>query len=556
MIMKSRHIIPAIAMMVLAVLAVSSCRKSPGQRRPGKEEGPKVTFTDNPDWNITYNGREVDVDGDGTFVVDPIYVSSSDRLSYFVDLISMDEYASAYRSKVESFIQGSYKNNFNADWVVSGDSRTAFNALDAGDAEWVAIAYEIDGSGKLGSNYSFCKFRTKAITMREDKSYEITYGGREDYLEKDGSISVVDRIKVKSYSDYPYYIDITYPDYIRENYSGDPVGFFNDVLDGVASGLGDGEDFTGYISKGNSDVLFDRLRHGDWTAYAFGVDNLGNLTGNWSKLNFDIEEEKASEEFSKWLGTWTIGGKATDGKTSKYYNISITSAENNSFYTVADWENNEDFLFETSFDKDKGTMLFNSQYLGSEAVKEYQTKDNPDGNCDIAFIGNIIVGKDIYSIDYLDNDYRIATATLSADGTKAEVKPERIAVSIDGQKVTSEFASMQFVDWTLDGFIYVYNEVIPALPMSMTKISGPDGTRANVMGRAMPKRKAGQAATATKAAASSQTRRNVGTGMLRQTKTESMVPGTKAGISASRRRTSVTDMQPKAAIVRGNVQHE
>lgn len=514
--MKNRRFLATAALAVIALFAVSSCRKSPGSRRPGGEVDPAEKFTDNPAWNITYNGREVDTDSDGTFVVDPIYVKSSDRLSYFVDLISASDYTSKYRSKVESFIQASYKSNFVADWVTTGDSRTSFNALDAGDGEWVAIAYEIK-DGKLGSNYSFCKFRTRAITMREDKSFEISYAGRQDYREQDGSISVVDRISVKSYSDYPYYVSVTYPEYLRDNYNGDPVAFFNAELDAVAGGLADNEDFTGYLYSKDTDVLFDRLRHGDWTAYAYGVDNLGNLTGNWSKLDFDVEEEVASAEFSKWLGTWTVGGKSIDGKTNTYYTIDITSAENNCFYTIGNWENNKDFLFETGFGRNGGTMVFRSQYLASGTAKEYQTKDNPDGNFDIAFIGNIKVGSQTYSIDYLDSDYDIATATLSADGSTASVNPERIRVSIDNQVVTESFSSMQFVDWTFDGSIAVYSESIPALPMTMTKISGPDGTKANVRARKLPQRKtpAATAKPATKASANTASHRSAGTEVLR-----------------------------------------
>lgn len=476
--MKSSRLFALAALCVAVVLSVSSCRKTPGNRRPegGDVPGPdKKEYVDNPSWNLTYTGREVDVDKDGTtLLVDPVYMASNDKLSYFIDLITLDEYKKTYKSSPASYIEGSFKNNFEKEWVESGDSRASFNVLDAGDGSWVAIAYEITSDNKLGSKYSLCQFKTKAVTMRQDKSYELSYS------RKTVNGVVVDVISSNAHSDYSYYIDITYPEFLEVNYDGNPVEWINARLDDIAASLNEGDNFNSVLSYGNDAISFDRLRHGDWTAYAFGCDINGNLTGNWSKLDFDVAEEAASADFRKWLGTWTIGGKSNDGKNNKFYTINVRSAENNLFYSIEDWENIRDFIFETEFDPGNGSMWFTSQFLGSDYYDDYKSKDNVDGGYDIAFVGNIDIDGDIYSIDYIDGQYDIAQAKISGDGKSASVVPEYVTIKIDKQNYTEQYCSMQYVDWAWDGYIATYNKTIPLLPMTMTKIAGPDGTMASV----------------------------------------------------------------------------
>lgn len=475
----------ALAALILSLTALFSCSGDGGRREP---ERPTATFTDNPNWTLTYTGREVD-SSNGVYVVDPVYVRSTDNLSYYVDIVSLSEYNSAYGSSVSSFIQQSFK-KMSTDYVVSGDSRNAFDALDAGNGDWVAVAYEITSDGSLGNRYSFLQFKTKAITMKQDGSFSISYDGRSKWVENGVQTDDdVDVISVKPSTDITYYVDIAYPEYINTNYDGDPVGFFNDVLDNIASSLSDNEDFSGYLYQGSTSVSFDRLRHGDWTAYAFGVDYLGNLTGSWSKLDFDIDEEEATDEFNKWIGTWRIGGNANGKGTSPvYYDISIGSSENNCYYTVENWETGEyaddfanqnakDYIFETSFDRSSGNMIFESQYLGT-------LQDGENGTFDVYFLGNVEKGGETYA----DTGLPIATASLSSDGQSADVKGQDITVDIDGSFNTS-FVSMQFID-IADEYLYIYNESVPVFPMTMEKLSGDSQTAASVTARKLPARKA------------------------------------------------------------------
>ena len=474
-----RFAVTAVAML----LSFAACSPDGNRRDDGNGGNPPVggVFEENPDWTMTYTGRTVDT-SDGVYVVDVIHMKSADALRYYIDLVSLDEYRSTYKSNVVNFINGSYKNLLE-NFIASGDSDAKFDALDAGNGRWVAVAYEIGDDGRLGSRYSLLQFETRAITMRKDQSYEISYDGRKTVQDKDGAFEA-DVISVRSHSDYSYYVDIAYPEYILQNYDGDPVGFFNDVLDNLASGLGEGEDFSGIVSSGDLTVNFERLRHGDWTAYAFGVDYLGNLTGNWSELKFDIAEEEPEAEFSKWLGKWAVG---SDGI---FYNIDISSAEANMFYSIQNWEtgndasdfanqNVKDYVFEASYDRNSKELVFNSQYLGT-------LEDQEIGLFDVCFLGNIRYDGKSYTIT--DIDVPIARAKMNDDGRSAKVEPEYVTVDIDGN-YTTKYTSMQFVDLTDDN-LYVYNDKVPSLPMTMTKISDLASASAdNPLARTLPSRR-------------------------------------------------------------------
>lgn len=462
-----KNIFKSMTLLVLSSIFIMTSCSGDGPRRPSG--GNNITpppiqnkYVENPNWTITYTGRSVDT-SNGVYVVDVIHMTSSDDKLYYLDLISSRDYSKLYNSNIGQFIEGSAKNLIK-DYITSGDSNTPFDALDAGDGDWVALAYEVDENGNPGDEYSMLQFETKAITMRQDKSYELSYGGREMREDELGSFEA-DIINIVSHSDYSYYVDISYPEYINENYSGNPVNFFNDVLDQLATQLEDGEDFTKFIYEGDTELAFEKLRHGDWTAYAFGVDYLGNLTGNWSEIKFDIEEETPTEDFKKWLGTWSIGS----GKY--FYNISISSAEANQYFAIEDWETGNDasdfanqeaknYVFEASYDELTKSLVFTSQYLGT-------LKDDDIGVFDVCFLGNISYNGQIYSIT--DINTPIAKAKMGADGKSADVEAEYVTVDIDGQYTTT-YESMQFVDIT-DTHIYTYNDNVPSFPLRMSKLS-------------------------------------------------------------------------------------
>lgn len=293
--MKSKTNRAAVLFLSLVLaLAAAACTKEGPRKYHGRTD---TEYTENPCWTLSYTGREVD-SGDGwAYVVDPVYVKSTDNVSYYLDLVSLDDWKNTYSSSPAKLISEK-SSSIDKDYIYSGDSRNSFDALDAGGGDWVALAWEVNASGVPGTRYAVLQFKTEAVKMVQDNTYEISYDGRRT-IDDGETETEVDAFTIQTDSEFGYYMDISYPEDIAQNYSGDPVVFFNAVLDNLAADLSDGEDFSGILYCRTSGIEFYPLESGDWTAYAFGVDNLGNLTGSWSKLDFNIADAVSTTSLQK-----------------------------------------------------------------------------------------------------------------------------------------------------------------------------------------------------------------------------------------------------------------
>lgn len=494
----SNGIMALSAASVLLFMASGCDSGSTGRRDP--DEGyvpPSVKYIDNPLWSITYTGRDVDVSDDGTYVVDVIHVKSSDDNAYYLDIIDQETFSSDYGSDIDRYLDNIAVDD---NWVYLHDSDNVFDMLDMGGGSWIAAAIEVLPNGRKGRNYSWLEFKTSDVEYRKDDSWNVFYTPRKT-IREDGQEIVVDEITVEPNGcDYSYYVDIAYPEYIDRYYGGDVTGFFNDILDDIADGLPEDEDFGGVVYNGRTNVQFDRLRSGEWTAYVFGVDRRGYLTGNWSELDFVAPEEEATPEFRKWLGTWMIGGPGGgyDSDTGDpvtgyyYYNIHVSSAENNYYYLINDWETGRsaslmadawcrDFQFETDFIPETGQMLFRTVDLG----ETYYPGDFSD-----RFYVNLLGGFEYGAEEYIvtDTGVPMATATLGGDGGKAVVRPEKVKTTVDGRTVTGEFLYMQYFGFYVyrDDF-FTFNEAVPYFPMTMEKLDdAEDHYQRNAVERRLP----------------------------------------------------------------------
>lgn len=474
-----------------ALLLLSSCSDDgSGKRRPIEPVVPGGgDFVENSDWTITYTGRSVQTTN-GVYIVDNIHVASTDNVRYYLDVVNGDDYKNTYGSNVGKLIKGSFENMV-SDYVTTGDSDVSFDRL--ADGQWVAVAYEVNSDGSLGKKYSLLQFSPVDFSMRKTDDFRISVSPRK--TASDGK--TVDEVSVTSSSPVSYYVDVTYPEYIDSfegsNTTEKTTAFFNSVLDNLAAGLSDDEDFSGLLSLGNSTVEFERLRSGDWTAYAFGVDYNGFLTGEYASYDFNLKEEEMTEDFSKWLGKWKIG----DSNTS--YDITVSNSEANYYYLISGWEtgadasdfaneNAKDYQFEASFTKGSPDLTFITNYLGT-------LHDDQIGDFDVMFVGNIDV-KDANGHPYciVDENIPVATAKLSDDGNSATVTGEKVTASIDGNNRLATFISMQFVDLTNDN-TYTYNggtgeKPIPVFPLSMTRTGNETITVPNSLPRRAVRRSA------------------------------------------------------------------
>ena len=121
---------------------------------------------------------------------------------------------------------------------------------------------------------------TGTIVLRSNPDWTITYDGRQEYEEENGSKTDVEAISLKSQDNEHYYLDIITKDQFENQYGKDLLAYLQDELEIVKQNVSDyNSSFDAETSAGDQTFLFDRMRSGKWRAIAFGVTSGGNLTG-------------------------------------------------------------------------------------------------------------------------------------------------------------------------------------------------------------------------------------------------------------------------------------
>jgi len=312
------------------------------------------------------------------------------------------------------------------------------------------------------------------VTERSD--WSIRYVAREDYLNDDGSVDQVEHFTL-SYKGSGYYIvRMLRPEDFKAVYESDAAAFFTYEAESlVADAKNDNVNFWQYtdevFDKQITDILFNRLRSGTWTAFLIELDTQGNATGNYAETSFTIQEEAASEAFSKWLGSWRVSNGLVG------YDLDISSIDNNFIYRIDGWERGQAVSFqmdqeyiEGEFYAPNGFLYIVSQYLGT-----YDDEDFGHGTVDELFMGNIFDSGGLTLI----TDEGIDIAVMVPDGDGAELQPMEVTLATDSGDYTTKFHSMQYYMWAHeDGQWYAYNSNVAELPLTMTRIAG---TRAEVL---------------------------------------------------------------------------
>lgn len=480
--------------LVLALAVLSSCSDDGlGKRRPDDGITPPSNLFENPNWTVTYNGRTVEIGEDGTFVEDVVRVASSDKISYYLDVVSQNDMASKYGNKIEKFIEASLarlkeENPGNYQKALSsGNSSVSFLRLDNGGGQWLAVAFGVDEQGRLTKDYSSLNFTTVEVEMKKNTGWSIEYKGRDPKTYDDS-------IVVNQPNGSSYYVDVVYKGYVKDHFKGSVYDFFNAMLDNLAKSLPqDAQDFSSLIYRGKTTLLFERLRSGDWTAYAYGVDKFGYLTGSYNTMDFSIAEETPTEEFSRWLGKWEISPDKTvydnDGnavnKSEVSYSLEISKSEANVAYIVAGWETKDpdavqytsEMKFEAGFDRNTGNLVFKSYDLGPY---------NDNGNRYTTLLAGLYL-HDNEELIFLD----------PADFAEAKMSPDNRSAKVTGLQYTDNqgtvnFCGMSYIDIMIDDnnnfavdnnnryTIRVYSKHIPYFPMTMSYSGAlPSSSKAN-----------------------------------------------------------------------------
>jgi hypothetical protein len=215
------------------------------------------------------------------------------------------------------------------------------------------------------------------------------------------------------------------------------------------------------LSSGDITWSEQRLRSGDWTAYMIGIDSDGELSGLYQLLQFTVEQEVASAEYNRWLGTWMV----SDKNGEPLFEIQIIPSENNMWYYMAGWESSNVFGFDTYdpalmpelyFDKETGKMLFISQYVnsmvsGSETVDFYFTGTFTYGN-------TYVLGDQVLNL-------RMAESTF-VNSTYSEAAISSLTFQNSGMEFPIESICYMYYNGSQLGSISL---APPTLPLTMTK---------------------------------------------------------------------------------------
>lgn len=345
------------------------------------------------------------------------------------------------------------------------------------------------GGGNGGSSGPAVKFEI-------NPHWKISYNGREMLDDAE-----VDRIVVTSSDNEAYYLDLIENGAFYASFSGGVSAYAEAVRDGLSATLkAEGGSWSDLLSVRDSYVLFDRLRAGQWKAFAVGFDTKGNLTGKYALLDFSVSEEKPTPEFNEWLGTWKIGGRDLEGNQISY-TVVLRSSEANYAYWLSGWEptgsmDGAEYEFEVFFNPKDCRLEFNSLYFETLTAKdEYGlTRDY-----DVCLNGNFKYNGLYY---YINEDIPLADGFISEDGRTAEVQGCGITVDMGkGVMFETTLTSMQmmYVPVVANADTQagrspktrLFNENVPQFPLQMEWISAATlryGTRAETVRFSAPRK--------------------------------------------------------------------
>ena len=228
------------------------------------------------------------------------------------------------------------------------------------------------------------------LVLNERSDWSVRYVAREDWVNDDSSVEPVEHFKF-AYNGKGYYIvRMVRPDDFKNVYQSDAAAFFQYEAESLLTDAkNDGVNFWQYTDEvfdaKISDIYFNRLRSGTWIAFMIELDTNGKVTGSYAEVTFTIQEEAATEAFSKWLGAWRVSNGLVG------YDLDISSIDNNFIYRIDGWERGAAVSFqmdqeylEGEFWAPNGFLYIVSQYLGS-----YDDTDFGYGTVDELFMGNI-----------------------------------------------------------------------------------------------------------------------------------------------------------------------
>lgn len=313
-------------------------------------------------------------------------------------------------------------------------------------------------SGEIKGKVSELEFKTRRDPAVFDinPEWSIVY---EDRTVNNADKIEYDRFSCISSDEEPYVmlpikkIDFEY------YYNNDIRALFEDYHADFGLAVGDSQ-WKNIVKIGDDTFLEQRLRSGDWIIFMIGIDQAGELTGLYQQLSLTLEQETATPEYKRWLGTWTV----SDKNGIKLFEIDVLPSENNMWYYMSGWESNNVYGYDTTdpalmpelfFDKETGEMCFISQYVN--------TMVSTNEAYDFYFSGTFTYGN-TYVLGSEVLNYRMADAYFVNDD-KAIIE----AGKFETQGMSFPIESVCYM-YSVGGQLGAISLAPPTLPLTMTKV--------------------------------------------------------------------------------------
>lgn len=319
-----------------------------------------------------------------------------------------------------------------------------------------------------GHNNGNNENQPEEVKIVENPDWTVTYLGRADFEEADGSVSRVEEFRFKYTGNNWFIVRSLQDGVLQDSYDGSLKDFFTAEAKAVVDAA-DGdkwyENNNNAFDKGQTGIVaFDLLFHGNYVTYIIEMNAKGNITGQYAKVEHEVEEEEPVANYSRWIGKWHVA----DGYSA--YDITVSKAENNYFYFVDGWETgpsvteqmnmDEDWIY-TRYNKTDGNMYFYGQF-----VSAYE--DETLGDVDEMFVGTYM-GPDGEYVDGEGADYQWDIAYAEQSGETFSIKP--VTLEFDNG-FTAPIKTMRYTRYAYkDSKWYHYNSAgVPTLPLTMTRI--------------------------------------------------------------------------------------
>ena len=315
-------------------------------------------------------------------------------------------------------------------------------------------------TGKACGDVAEIEYRTRRdpSVFEKNDNWTISLGDRtvnnQDKME-------YDNIVCKSDDDQTYVVLTLKDSDFEYYYNGDLRALFEDYHSSFGFEEGSSK-WKSVLNSGNIMWSEQRLRSGEWTAYMIGIDSDGELSGLYQALNFKVEQEIATAEYNRWIGTWTV----SDKNGVELFDIQILPCENNMWYYMGGWESTNIYQFDTYdpalmpelyFDKESGKLCFISQYLNTMVTDM--------DSIDFYFSGTFIYGN-TYVLGSEVLNYRMAE-TIFLD-----------TVNYNSARIEACNFNAQGMSFPIESICYIYYNgsqlssislAAPTLPLTMTK---------------------------------------------------------------------------------------